>query len=248
MDLAEGKQTGRKRESAPRRRSEPREGRVARERELIFASLKQIADALVGTFPRVFEVVVHDLSQPQKSIRYITGGVTKRKVGGPVTDLVVKALHQEGKSIRDRYNYKTTTSDGRTLKSTTSFLRDSDGEVVAAFCINFDMTDLLNTAHALEPFTTTMNAFNGPEKVETFATSIGETIQALFQQAAGKTGKPSAYMSTIEKIELVRELEISGVFQIKGGVDQVALLLGVTKYTVYNYLKKIHAEQKLIGR
>ena len=217
---------------------EKQEATVMRERAQIFSTLTQIADAIVKTFPRCFEVVIHDLSQPQKSIRYIAGDVTKRKVGGPVTDLVVKALHQEGRDIRDRHNYKTTTSDG-VLKSTTAFIRNHDGDVVAAFCINFDMTDFLNAVQALEVFTTTANAFNGPEKVETFAMSIDETIEALFQQAIAKIGKQSTYMSTDEKIELVKELQTSGVFQIKGGVDQVALLLGVSKYTVYKFLKKI---------
>ena len=81
---------------------EPREGKPRGEKGLIFHTLKQIADAIVATFPRAFEVVVHDLSQPQKSIKYIAGDVTRRKVGGPVTDLLVKALHQEKGSIRDR--------------------------------------------------------------------------------------------------------------------------------------------------
>ncbi|MCE5242697.1 MAG: PAS domain-containing protein [Desulfobacteraceae bacterium] len=243
MDLAEGKITGK--EAVPSRNcGEPREGTAARDRELIFGSLKQIADAIVGTFPRVFEVVVHDLSRPQKSIQYIAGDLTKRRAGGPVTDLVVKALHREGRDVRDRYGYKTTTGDGRTLKSTTSFIRNGDGDVVAAFCINFDMTDFLNAVHVLEPFTATADAFECPDRAETFATSLAETIQALFRQAVAKIGRQSAYMSTDEKIELVKELEASGVFQIKGGVDQVALLLGVTRYTVYNYLKKIHAEQQ----
>ena len=66
---------------------ESRERKPMGERGLIFHTLRQIADAIVGTFPRAFEVVVHDLSQPQKSIKYIAGDVTQRKVGGPVTDL-----------------------------------------------------------------------------------------------------------------------------------------------------------------
>lgn len=215
------------------------------ESELLFRTLKQIADTLVATFPRMFEVVVHDLSQPQNSIKHIAGDVTRRKPGGPVTDLMVKALHQEGRDIRDRYNYKTTTSDGRALKSTTTFIRDSKGEVAFALCINFDMTDFLNATHALEIFTSASRAFNGPEKVETFAMSITETFGALFNQAVAKIGKQPASMSMEEKIELVKELEALGVFNIKGGTDQAALLMGVSRYTVYNYLKKIHAEKGL---
>jgi predicted transcriptional regulator YheO len=213
--------------------------------ELIFQILIQLADAIVSTFPRNFEVVVHDLSQPQKSIRHIAGDVTRRKAGGPITDLVVRALHREGRAIRDRYNYKTTTSDGRAIKSSTIFLRNAGGEVAAAFCINFDMTDYLNASHALEMFTTTASLFNGQEKAETFTTSISETIDAIFAQAVVKIGKQAASMSTEEKVELVKDLEESGVFQIKGAVDQVALLMGLSKYSIYNYLKKIHAAKDL---
>lgn len=217
-----------------------------REKELIFNTLKQIADAIVNTFPRAFEVVIHDLSQPQKSIKYIVGDVTKRKIGGPLTDLAIKLMHQEGKNINDRYNYRTTTSNGRSLKSSTSFIRNSNGDIVAGFCINLDITDFINISNILNDFTLTTNYnFNGSEKTETFALTIDETIQALFQQAIAKVGKQSAYMNTEEKIELVKELEANGLFQIKGGVDHVALVLGVTKYTIYNYLKKIHTEQKL---
>jgi predicted transcriptional regulator YheO len=216
-----------------------------RERECLFQALRQIADAIVETFPRAFEVVIHDLSQPHKSIRHIVGDVTKRRAGGPVTDLVVKALQSEGENIRDRHNYKTTTKDGRTLKSTSVFIRDGTGAVSAAFCINFDMTDFLSLVHALEVFTTTASAFNGAGKVETFAMSITETIVAMFEQEAAKIGKQAAYMTTGEKKLLVKGLKESGVFQIRGAVDQVAHLLGITRYTVYNYLKNIETQQSL---
>jgi len=62
--------------------------------DLLFRTLKQIADALVATFPRAFEVVVHDLSQPRKSIKQIAGDITCRKSGGPLTDLVGQSLAQ----------------------------------------------------------------------------------------------------------------------------------------------------------
>jgi predicted transcriptional regulator YheO len=225
--------------------SEKFEKRELLEHEYIFNVLAQISDAIVGTFPRNFEVVVHDLSQPKKSIKHIVGDVTHRKIGGPVTDLVVKALHQEGREIRDRHNYKTNTKDGRVLKSTTAFIRDLKGEVVAALCINFDMTDYLNAAHALEIFTSTVSTFNGPDKAETFASSISETIEALFDQAVAKIGKQPASMPIEEKVELVKELEASGLFKIKGAIDQVALLMGVSKYTVYNYLKRVHTEKAI---
>jgi predicted transcriptional regulator YheO len=54
-------------------------------------------------------------------------------------------------------------------------------------------------------------------------------------------GKRPASMNTEEKIRLVKILEKKGAFQIKGMVGQVALRLGVSNFTIYNYLKKIRA-------
>lgn len=206
--------------------------------ELLFSTLEQLARAIVKTFPRNFETVVHDLSKPQQSIRAIFGDVTKRKTGAPVTDLVVRALHQEGRDIANRYNYRTRTADGRELKSSTVFIRNLDGEVIGAFCINFDMTDYLNAENALDVFTTTVGEFSEEEKVETFTATFPETIEAIFKQAVNKIGKQCPSMSREEKLRLVDELERNGVFQIKGAVDEIALLMGISRYTVYSYLKK----------
>ncbi len=211
----------------------------------IFKLLGQIADTIVATFPRNMEVVVHDLSEPRHSIVHIAGDVTHRKVGGPLTDMALKYLAQWGDDVQDCYNYRTKTKNGRVLKSSTTFIRNEKNHVIAAICMNFDTTDYLNAVHALEMFSGALAGFNGNEKTETFAHSIGETIEVLFQQAITDIGKQPSSMSKEEKIRLVSELENSGVFQIKGAVDQVALLVGVSKFTIYNYLKEISAKNSL---
>lgn len=214
------------------------------EKKAIFGILRQLADAMVKTFGRNCEVAVHDFSNLNKSLVYLAGDVTGRKKGAPITDLVVKSLHKNGNKIKDRYNYKTTTRDGRSIKSSTIFIRNSTGDVIGAFCTNIDTTDLLNAGLVLQQLVKT-RPFKVQENHETFAATIGETIGALFEQAVAVVGKQAATMSTEEKTELVRVLENKGAFQIKGAVDQVAMLAGVSKYTVYNYLQKVRAAQAI---
>jgi predicted transcriptional regulator YheO len=218
-----------------------KQGKPSTVEEILFSTLEQLANAIAKTFPRNCEAVVHDLSDPQRSVRFIAGDVTRREVGAPITDLVIRALHREGSDIADRFSYKTMSKDGRELKSSTIFFRNLKGQVIGAFCINFDMTDYLNATHALEVFTSASGDFKDNEKVETFASSFTETVEALFQQSVSKIGKHSSSMSRDEKIRLVQELALNGVFQIKGAVDEVALLMGISKYTVYSYLKKLRA-------
>jgi predicted transcriptional regulator YheO len=212
------------------------------QRELIFTLLKQMADAIVKTFSRSCEVAVHDLSNLSESLVYIAGDVTRRQVGAPITDMVVRALRQEGHDIKDRYCYKTTTRDGRTVKATTVFIRDAAGEVVGAFCMNFDTTDFANARLALDTFLNS-DDFSGNDRGELFASTVEETIGALFEQAVSGIGKKPATMSMEEKIACVQALANKGAFLIKGSVDQVAIMLGVSKFTVYNYLQRIRAAQ-----
>nr|WP_315988792.1 helix-turn-helix domain-containing protein [Desulforamulus aquiferis] len=46
-----------------------------------------------------------------------------------------------------------------------------------------------------------------------------------------------------DKIRFVAALEQRGAFLIKGSVDYIATVLGVSKYTVYNYLQKIRSAE-----
>jgi predicted transcriptional regulator YheO len=216
------------------------------EKECILGVLEQVADAVIKTFGRNCEVAVHDLSDLSKSLIYITGDVTKREPGSPITDMALKALSKEGREIKNRYDYKTITDDGRELKSTTIFIRNSEGDPVAAFCINFDSTDYLNIIRSLEVFTKTSDAKQTHELTETFALSINDTIDALFEQAVSEIGKQPPTMSTDEKMRVVKTLEREGTFKIKGAVNEVALKLGVSNYTVYNYLKKIRAANAIV--
>jgi len=147
-------------------------------------------------------------------------------------------LRQKGGNAEDMHNYKTTTGDGRSLKSTTTFIKDSMGRPIAAFCINLDTTDFYNASQALLPLLN-IQENNHELSKETFAHSTGETVEALFSQAVEQIGKHPTSMNVDEKTQLIRQLEENSTFLLKGAVEMVAQRLGVTKFTVYNYLKKV---------
>jgi len=216
------------------------------EKEQIFENLKQVADLMTHMFGDNCEVAIHDLTTEKMQLVYITGKVTRRKVGAPVTDAVTKYFLQDGNAVQDRHCFMTLTDDGRELKSSTSYIRNSNGEVVAAFCVNFNTTDHHNAIQMLQAFVNKTvcgtadegKKGSGPEKM---SFSIDHTADSFFEQSVVEVGKRPASMNTDEKILLVKILEKKGAFQIKGMVGQVALRLGVSNFTIYNYLKKIRA-------
>ncbi|WP_041444813.1 helix-turn-helix transcriptional regulator [Syntrophobotulus glycolicus] len=212
-------------------------------KEILLENLKAIARGLAETYGRNSEVVVHDLRDLEHSVVYVAGNLTKREPGMPITDLVVKALRQEGNSAQDIIGYKTVTKNGRVMKSSTIFIRDDKGEIFASLCLNYDLTEMLNFKAILEDFSQIRGA--NDEKQETFATTVQETIESLVSQAVEILGKQPATMSTDDKVRLVGILENKGAFLIKGAVDYVAAVLGVSKFTIYNYLNKLRSTNGL---
>lgn len=211
--------------------------------EIKIDQLRRIGEAIVAMFGKNCETCIHDLTDLHHSLIHISGSVTGRDIGAPATDLLVKMLGESDGRPTDLHEYRTVTGDGRVLKSSTTFIFDENNKPIFAFCINFDTTDYFNASQALNHLLVHEQNEGAGSTAETFAQSPPETIEALFQQAVVEIGKQPVTMSTEEKTDLVAMLERSGALQFKGAVEQIALLAGVSKYTIYNYLKKIHARQ-----
>jgi len=207
-----------------------------------FKSLKRLADGMVGVFGERCEVVIHDFSDMTRSVVYIAGNVTNRSVGAPMTDLPFKLLKQFGNKVPDKIGYKNTSGNGKFLKCSTIFLRDQKGRVEGCLCINFDVTDFVFLSTGFFEFSSLNQA---PEREppftpqEHYAKSFSETMESIIDTRVAECGKPPATMDKVEKKELIRKLDAGGVFVIKGSVDYVAKVFGLSRYTIYSYLKEV---------
>lgn len=204
-------------------------------RAAIFEQLKSLATVIREAVGQDCEVVIHDFSDLEHSIIWIEGDVTDRKIGGSLTDLGLAKIRAG--ETEDLYNYRTYTDDGRTLRSSSAFLRDPEGNVFGALCVNVDITPLLAFEHVLRG----LCKHDDPkteEVAETFSDDINEILENLVDEAAYDIGKPPALMTKEEKVELVAALDNKGAFQVKKAVPFVAGRLGVSRYTVYNYLNE----------
>ncbi len=208
------------------------------ERDVIFDNMRRLASVFTKMFGQKAEVAVHDFSKLPNSLVHIEGKVTRRKLGAPITDLIIKRLRIDGDDVQDINSYRTVTREGRILKSSTTFIKDASHKVIGAFCINFDITDYLNAISLVNEFVEMEHPVEVAAK-ETFTNSLKETIEAIMEPVILEIGKQPVSMSKEEKIQLIQALEYQGVFLLKGAVEYLANLLGVSRYTVYNYLKEI---------
>ncbi|PIC63969.1 hypothetical protein CSV79_09265 [Sporosarcina sp. P13] len=210
---------------------------MSNESALVFDHAIRTADILVEMFGTQCEVAVHDFSNLESSLIHLAGTLTGRNIGSPITDLVLEQLKK--KVVTDYANYKTVSQKGSVMKSSTVFLKNSNDEVLGALCINFDISNMIQMEGALKDFIT----FEEDEQQkESFYKDVHEVIQSMTQQALDKYYKPPALLETDEKIEVIRELEARGAFLIKGATEYAASVLGVSKFTIYNYLQKVRTD------
>jgi predicted transcriptional regulator YheO len=196
--------------------------------------LRQLAVALRRLFSPFCEVVIHDFEDFEHSIVCIEGNVTNRQVGGAATDLLL-AKASQGDTDADLYNYLTSLPGGRLMKSCTVFLRHEEGAAYGAFCVNFDITAFVGMHKVMGNFVATEDR---GDVVETFANDIEDTIHSIVADTLHESGQTLPLMGRDEKVELIARLADKGVFQVKKSVSILADQLGLSRATVYNYLRE----------
>ena len=67
-------------------------------------------------------------------------------------------------------------------------------------------------------------------------------MESIMEMSIRKLGKQPPSMTRDEKVLLVQSLESQGAFLIRGAVEHVAKAMGVSKFTIYNYLKEIRSQ------
>lgn len=120
---------------------------------VLLKSLIPIAEIIGKTFGNRCEVVLHDLTIPEKSVVYtVNGDVTGRREGQTFDRLVRSVLLNKNFTRDYAVNYTFETEDGRKIKSSSSLVRDEEGEVVGVFCVNYDITFMKSLHDELELF------------------------------------------------------------------------------------------------
>lgn len=187
------------------------------------------------------EVVLHNLTSgdlDHSVYAIVNGHVSGRTVGGPSTNLGAAVL-KDAQADHNAFGYRGRTSDGRELMSSSVYYRDHDGRIIAALCINVDLSPLrtaLDVIAALVPESFEEIA-DAPQ--ELVSPDIASVLDEMIDEAIATIGKPTAVMGKPDRIEVLRLLESRGAFHIKRAADRVSTRLGVSRVTIYGYLDEV---------
>jgi predicted transcriptional regulator YheO len=213
---------------------------------LINAVLKKympLVDFLAEILGSEAEVVLHDVSDLQKSVIAIRNGhISGRKIGAPATNFALSVMKNASYSKRDfTTNYRGKSENGKTLKSSTYFIRDDNGKLIGMLCVNIDFEKFIQLRDSIDRFISLPNS-DDENEIECFSSSVEKVAYECIDNIIKKSGVSPERMSQDEKIEIIKQLNDRGIFLLKGSISEVALQLKVSEATIYRYLNKVKKE------
>lgn len=211
----------------------------------ILKALEPVVSGIAAFWGPSCEVLLHSLEDLAESVVCIENGtVTGRSTGSPVTDLalrILKASNIDESNSDDQFHvYFSKTADGRPLRSMTSIIRNR-GRAIGMLCINFDLSVQLSDIMQLLSNATGINGDNdSPEHYMMSAEDlVTRSIDSAIQKHTAQRGISPQQRNKV----IVGELQQQGIFDIKGAIDMVSAELGVSRFTVYNYLRDLRNEE-----
>ena len=201
----------------------------------------QLLTLIANHFGNNCEVVLHDLTKDYNHtiVNIRNGHVTNRAIGGCGSNLGLEVLR--GTAVGgDRFNYVTHTPNGRILRSSSIYLSNSEGKVIGSLCINFDITETVQ----FEGFLKLFNHYElGQEEV--FTQDVNGLLDYLIVQGQNVVGKNVEVMSKDEKMDFIGYLDDKGAFLITRSSEKICEILGISKFTFYNYLETYRNKKSL---
>ena len=191
-----------------------------------------IADALARLFEPYVEVVIHDLASEQ--VAHIANNFSNRVIGEPS---LFEQIGYFGTAEHEIIGpYEKVNWNGRKIKSISVVLRSGNRDAIGLMCINMDVSEFYRIQNMLQFFIAPSHLSDQPDVL--FKEDWHEKINLFIDGWAKERGLGIERLTRGQKRELVGTLSDNGAFSGKNAAGYIARVLGMSRATVYNYLRQ----------
>lgn len=188
-----------------------------------------VAEAIQRLLHPYAEVVIHDIKR--NKIAAIFHPFSKRRVGDPSL-----LTPEEMSELEDCIGpYEKLNWDGGKLKSMSSVIRDENDQVVGLLCINLDISKLIKINQEILTFIQGVELIPQPKSL--FKDDWQEKINQYIHAYLNERHLNLESLTREEKKSLIEHLNKIRAFTGKNAAAYVAQIIGISRATVYNYLR-----------
>ena len=201
-----------------------------------FDFLDRMARGIAVMFGEQCETIVHERDgQKVKNLAIYNGHISGRTTGSTLSiygrDTMMDEEDPKVNLDLDYVNQMVITPSGKTMKSSTFHFRGEDYHF--ALGINYDISVMSQMSRIMDGLLRT------DATLQTSLFGTGNSMEEVFESCSEMVKRPFSQMQKADRLTLVSILKEKGFFQMQRSVPYAAERLGVTKYTIYNYLNEL---------
>jgi predicted transcriptional regulator YheO len=221
---------------------------IKKDDETIINSLKDVVKGLAAFLGSDTEVVLHSLKDPTHSIVAIENGhITGRTVGSALTEAgkkIIKDININKKPFIGPY--RSISPTGKILRSVTIPIKNKQEEIIGFLCINMEIGKFLQIDEIAKTFSTFSSEKIANGELEKTADNIQveDLRKKIFEEVLVRSGAKGDIPTKERNKFVIEELYKKDFFKIKDSIDFVAQKLGISIFTVYNYLRELKFEER----
>jgi predicted transcriptional regulator YheO len=125
------------------------------------------------------------------------------------------------------------------VRSSLVFVNSEQADPIICMEINFDASPFVAFRRTLETLADPAETYDFQDA---FIDDAPQMLDSLFQRALDFIGKPVAQMDKFDRLRVVQILDDAGVFELRKAIPAIASYLGVTRFTIHNYLNEIRGK------
>lgn len=192
------------------------------------------------------EIILHSLEDLNNSAIYIVNGHnTGRKIGAPLADFALKALHdiKKGGEFKPCIEYSKNKGE---MRSVSLAILNSEKKIIGLLCINLNLNiSIFNLIkHFLPPEIGLDKSSTDKHNDVSFARSVEELVLKSLEKTIIEVNKDQSVANNNKNREIVSRLYEKGIFDIKDAINEVAEKLNISRHTVYLYIRNIRKDEK----
>lgn len=199
-----------------------------------------------------YEFVLHVLiPEGGSQIGHIVNGeLSGRTLNGPLTDYAKKLISEKVYLEKDFVtDYVGEGPRGKKFRSSTLFIKDSKGVLQGLLCINFDADvyrkvakDVLKLVNLSLDIEHIEMKTEQEQPVERLHDNVSNIIYTVIDKDILESG---AQLSPDQKKLAIAKLKEYGVFDIKGTINEVSDIMGMSESSVYRYLQMVSRDYSM---
>ena len=203
-------------------------------------SIRRLMPAIAAAFGPNCMVALHSAEAPDLPCIAIENGfINDLKIGDPAAGFVRDTMLEEGKrGGKDTIGvYYTRTVHDHAIKCVISVIRNERNDAIGCLCIGIDVAVPLH--EFMQSFIPVVdddlaNSLSDPSSL---IGNVDQMVHHAIAQAISAVSDRKDLSATDRNRLIVQMLQENGIFSVRGAVGIVASELGVSRYTIYNYLK-----------